>query len=240
MKVLIQLAFCSTLLLGGAMAQHRGGGGGGGASRGSSGGFSHVGGGGITGGGIGRGVGGGSVFRGGIGGGHIGYGGYYGGFGYGYPYYGYGFGLGYGYPYYGYDPYYYPDTYSYPAAYPAYQSYQSYDPSPNVTVVYPPSQPAAPYYSNRATPVMREYDQYGQQVRPSGNQPSNQSSSPIYLIALKNHNIVAASSYSVNGNTLHYVTLERADQQVALDAVDHDLTLRLNQERHVPFQFPQQ
>jgi len=44
----------------------------------------------------------------------------------------------------------------------------------------------------------------------------------------------------VGGNTLHYFTLEHAEQQVALDAVDRDLTLRLNHERRVAFQFPSQ
>ena len=83
---------------------------------------------------------------------------------------------------------------------------------------------------------MRGYDQYGQQMQPAG----NESSSPIYLIALKNHNIFAASSYSVNGGTLNYVTLEHAEKQVQLDEIDRDMTMRLNGERHVPFQLPSQ
>jgi hypothetical protein len=248
MKVLIQLAICSTLLLGGAVAQHRGGGGGG--SRGSIGGGGHIGGGGFGGSSLSRGgglVGGGGAFRGGGFGRGYGYGGCC-GYGWG----GYGFGLGFGLGYYGYgygypyyyggysDPYsYYPDAYSYPA----YQSsYPAYQPSSNVTVVYPQAQAAMSASYDRATPVMREYDQYGQQIRPTGQMGTSGSegSSPIYLVALKNHNIVAASSYSVSGNTLHYFTLEHAEQQVALDAVDRDLTLRLNHERRVAFSFPAQ
>jgi hypothetical protein len=241
MKFLLQLAVCSTLLVGGAVAQHRGGGGGGGGgSRGSSGGFSHgssFGGGvssGFRGGGVSSGFRGGGIsngFRGGFGYNRF-YGGYYGGFGW--PYYGYGLGYG-SWPYYGYSGYYdspysyYPDGY---ASYPAYQS------SPNVTVVYPQTQPASTAYNDRATPVMREYDQYGQQLRPAG--AGNASSSPIYLIALKNHNIVAASSYSVNGGTLNYVTLEHAEKQVQLDEIDRDMTMRLNGERRVAFQLPSQ
>jgi hypothetical protein len=152
------------------------------------------------------------------------------GLGLGYwPYYGYGY--GYGYPYYGsygYPYSYYPDSgYSYPA-------YQ-----PSTTVVYPPSQPAPDYsysgsYSGRATPAVPEYDGYGQQAR------GNESSSPIYLVAMKNHNIYAAASYSVDGSTLHYVTLDHAEKQLPLADIDRDMTMRLNRERHVPFQLPAQ
>jgi hypothetical protein len=240
MKVLLQLAVCSTLLVGGAVAQHRGGGGGGGGSRGSAGGFSRgssvasLGHGGF-GGGVSSGFRGGGVvgngFRGGIGFNRFccGF-----GLGFGWPYYGYGLGYGYG-PYYGYSGY-YDDPYSY---YPdGYSSYPAYQPSPNVTVVYPQTQPQSAAYADRATSVMREYDQYGQQLRPAG--AGNGSSSPIYLIALKNHNIFAASSYSVNGGTLNYVTLEHAEKQVSLDDIDRDMTMRLNGERHVAFQLPPQ
>jgi hypothetical protein len=210
------------------------------------GGSSYRGGGGLVGGGY---RGGGGVV-GGYRGGYGGYGGYgfrggfYGGYGFGL---GLGFGYGYGYPYYGYYsgydygyPYssYYPDTsygYQQPAYQPAYQAgYQSGYPSQNVNVVYPPSQPA---YADRATPVMREYDQYGQQVQGPG---VNATSSPIYLIALKNHNIVAASSYTVNGPNLQYVTIDHAEKQVALSEIDPDLSMRLNRERHVAFQLPAQ
>jgi hypothetical protein len=238
MKVLLQLAVCSTLLVGGAVAQHRGGGGGGGGSRGSAGGFSRGGG---FGGGVSSAFRGGGVVSNGFRGGAFsnGFRGGFGfnrccgfGFGLGWPYYGYGYGLGLGYgyaDYYG-SPYaYYPDNYN---SYPAYQQ------SPNVTVVYPQTQPASPAYAERATPVMREYDQYGQQLRPAGS--GNESSSPIYLIALKNHNIFAASSYSVSGGTVHYVTLEHAEKQVPIDDIDRDMTLRLNGERHVAFQLPSQ
>jgi hypothetical protein len=250
MKVLIQVALCSTLFLGVAAAQHRGGGGGGGGSRGSMGGGSHIGGG-----SIGRGYGGGGVgsygFRGGYGNsgsrggyGNLGFRGGYGygfrgyGFGYGYPYYGYGLGLGYGfgYPYYGY----YGSYYDYPSYYPdtSYYSQPAYQPTQDANVIYAPAQPAAPMYANPGAPASRGYDQYGQQLQSSGG--AYASGSPIYLIALKNHNIIAASSYSVNGGTLQYVTLDHAEKQVTLDELDRDLTQRLNRERHVPFQLPQQ
>jgi hypothetical protein len=238
MKVLVQLAICGALVAGSGIAQHRGGGGGsmGGGFRGGGGsmGGGFRGGGGFSGGGFRGSVGG---FGGGFRGFGSGFRGYYGGF---YPGYGYGYGLGFGV---GYGPYYssyydYPYSYSpdysnsYPASYPAYSQ-------PNVTVVYPQSPPATSVYVEHANPVMHEYDQYGQPVGQSmAPQNGNSGSSPIYLIATKDHNIQAALSYSVNGSTLEYVTLDHLQKRVQLDMVDRDLSARLNQERHVQFQLP--
>jgi hypothetical protein len=44
----------------------------------------------------------------------------------------------------------------------------------------------------------------------------------------------------VNGNTLHYVTLEHLEKQAPLDSVDRALSDRLNRERRVPFTLPMQ
>jgi hypothetical protein len=106
-----------------------------------------------------------------------------------------------------------------------------YSPSyaaPPVTVVYPP----APV--ERANPVMREYDASGQEIRaqPSAN------ASPIYLFAFRDQAIRAASSYRVEGQTLHYVTLQHEEKQAPLDTLDRALTLQLNRERRVPIQLP--
>lgn len=226
------------------MAQGHGGGGGGG--RGSGGGGFGGGGRGFGGGGM---RGGGSVFgggssflhpttRGGIGffggrgfergSGFFGGRGFFGSSLY-YPY----FGLGLGY-WSGYGPYY--DSYSYgPSSYGGYASYQT---SPNVTVIYPAQQAyAAPEPPpERARPVTREYDQYGQEVRPGA--PGT--ASPVYLIAFNDHVIRAAAAYWVDGKTLHYVTLQHEERQAALDTVDRTLSLQLNRERQVPFQLPAQ
>jgi hypothetical protein len=252
--------------------------GGGGISRGGMGGGGSIGGGFRGGGGITRGGsigggftgggfrgGGGSVFRGGIGigrssgfrGGYGGYGSYYGGGGFGgyySPYFYPGYGLGYGYwP--GYADYGY-------SSYPAY-SYPAYQPSPNVTVVYAPPEPAAApatvyvdrpnsesftnnsdwllaapatVYVERANPLIREYDQFGQQTnRPT---PPTDSGSPLYLIAFRDHSIRAAAAYWVEGGTLHYVTLEHEQKQAALGTVDRDLSGQLNRERRVAFSLP--
>jgi hypothetical protein len=240
------------LLAGGALAQRRGGGGGGAVRGGGGGGAVHAGGSGIghTG-GVAGGIGrvGGSVGVGRVGGvvsgggylgssGYRGYGGYTGyrnGFynygnrgyyGYGGVYWPYAWGLG---SYY-YNPYY--SDYGY---YP-YDSGYAYQPQPNVTVVYP-EQESAPVSVYSASPVVGRYDQYGQEV---GSPGGSGASSPLYLIAFKDHVIRPALAYSVTGDTLHYTTLDREDKQVPLDSVDRDLSRQLNRERRVPFNLPGQ
>jgi CO dehydrogenase/acetyl-CoA synthase gamma subunit (corrinoid Fe-S protein) len=88
---------------------------------------------------------------------------------------------------------------------------------------------------DRARPVTREYDQFGQEIRPPA---AAGAGSPVYLIAFNDHVIRAAVSYFVDGRTLHYVTLEREERQVPIDTVDRALSLQLNRERQVPFQLP--
>ena len=218
----------------------RGGGGfTGGGFRGGSGGSAFRGGGGFTGGGGFRGGSGGFIggggFRGG-GGRFSGFRGYYGSYYSPYLYSGYGFGLGLGYGY-GYSPWYDGYDYGY-SPYPAY-SYPVYQPSPNTTVVYAPQaqeQAPAVVYVERANPLTREYDQYGQQI--SGpTQPAN-SAAPLYLIAFRDHSIRAAAAYWVEGGTLHYTTLEHEQKQAALSTVDRDLSGQLNRERRVAFSLP--
>jgi hypothetical protein len=161
---------------------------------------------------------------------------FYGGYSYWPSYWGLRYGVWPGYysGYAGYYPYDYGYGYGYDSAYetPAYYS------QPNVTVVYPSAQTQAvpnTVYVERANPVVREYDQYGQEVaQPAG----GGTSSPIYLIAFKDQMIRAAISYTVSGGTLHYVNLQHEEKQVPLDTIDRDLTIRLNRERRVSFQLP--
>ncbi len=253
MRVLVQVVLCGLVVVGTAPAQRGGVGGGGvrggmggGGMRGGMGGGGFRGGGGFGGGfrggnngfgGFRGGVGGFGGFRGGVVGvrgfrGYGGYGGYYSGY---WPYYGYpawGFGFGGYWPGYSYGDYW---DYPYASSYPGY-SYPAYYSTPSVSVVYPPQQTAsAPVYVERANPVMHEYDQYGQEIGPGA---SGVASSPIYLIAFKDGVIRAAASYWVDGSTLHYVTLQHEEKQVAMDTIDRDLSLQLNRERRVPFQLP--
>jgi hypothetical protein len=234
MKDLLRIGVFCVLSVGfsqGLMAQRGGGGHGGG------GGFH--GGGGIGGGGFRGGAGFGGGFRGGYGYGGRGYGrGFY---GYGSPgYWGFGLGLGYGgSPFYGYwdDPSYYGYPYTYPSYTSGYAAPVEYNPSPNVTVIYPGT--AQPQYSAPPQPVMRTYDQYGQEVQPEASPAPAASGSPIYLIATKDQTIHAAAAYWADGRTLHYVTLQHEEKQVPLDSVDRAFSMQLNRERRVQFQLPQ-
>ena len=61
---------------------------------------------------------------------------------------------------------------------------------------------------------------------------------PVYLFAFQDHTIRAAASYRVDGNTLHYVTLQHEERQASLDSLDRALTLQLNRERRVALQLP--
>jgi hypothetical protein len=251
MRVVWGILLCF-LLAGGALGQRGGGGGGrmGGGGGRMGGGGGRMGGGGM----MGRpGIGGGGIGRPGFGrpgGGFGGFGrfgpgfragfrrgfgrgfGFRGGFwpGYGFGYggigyysdfsdYGLGFGDGYG-PGYGYG---YPPDYGYP---------MNQQTSPGVVVVYPPESapPPAVVYTERANPVMREYDDTGREVRTTPGTP------PVYLIAFKDHSIVAAEAYWVDANTLFYVTLQHEQKHIVINDLDRDFTLRLNRERNVPFE----
>lgn len=97
----------------------------------------------------------------------------------------------------------------------------------------PPGQ--GPPLVGNGQPIMRQYDEFGQELWP----PAAVAGSPIYLIAFKDRVIRPAESYWLNGQTLHYVTLEHAEKTVPLDTVDRDLSAQLNRERRVQFQLPQ-
>lgn len=191
--------------------------------------------------GMGRGGFGGG-FHGGFGGFHGGFGGFHGGgsfhggfhgngivgrrgFGFGgfwgWPAWGWGWPAAYWPPYYGYGY----------GGYPAYYN----SPAPNITVVYPAQPAAVPAYAYSAPAVVQQYDDYSPEVVPSR---ENRSSSPTYLIALKNHVIYAAISYSIKGDTLYFTTLQREGKSTPLMMVDRDLSSRLNRERNVTFQLP--
>jgi hypothetical protein len=248
MKLFLQLTLCGCLAMGVAVAQRGGGhaGGGGGMRGGGFSGGGFRGGGGFSGGGF-RGGGGfvGGGFHGGFGGFRGGFGGFHGGFGrgfgfrgfvggFGWPYWYYpSFGFGYsdwpGYYDYGYN---YSPTYS-SYAYPAYQA--SYQPSSNVTVVYPQTAQPGTIYVN---PNLRQYDEYGQEVRQPAAAGNNSNGSPLYLIAFRDQSIRAAIAYWVDGRTLHYVTQQHEERQAPIDSIDRDTSLRLNRERRVSFSLP--
>ncbi len=146
---------------------------------------------------------------------------------------GWGWGVGWGG---GYWPDYYGDYGS--AGYPTADYGYGYGSSPNVTVVYAPAQTAAaPVYVEQAQPVIREYDEYGQPVVPSRGLGAS-AGSPLYLIALKDHTIYPAVAYSVEVDTLLFVTLWNEQKRAPLNLIDRGLSIQLNRERHVNFQLP--
>jgi hypothetical protein len=66
----------------------------------------------------------------------------------------------------------------------------------------------------------------------------NQDKDLIYLIAMKDHTIYAASSYWVEDGTLNYITVQGSQNSASLDLVDRELSQRLNRNRSVSFALP--
>jgi hypothetical protein len=60
----------------------------------------------------------------------------------------------------------------------------------------------------------------------------------IYLIAFKDHSIVQALGYWMEGATLHYVSVEHTLNQASINLIDRDLSQRLNDERGLEFRLP--
>jgi len=110
----------------------------------------------------------------------------------------------------------------------------------------------------QASPSVRDYDysdsgdqqQSGLKIyqapspHPYGNGPqqaqrdANDDGATIYLIAFKDHSIVQALGYWMEGSTLHYVSAEHTLNQASLDLIDRDLSQRLNSERNIEFKLP--
>jgi hypothetical protein len=60
----------------------------------------------------------------------------------------------------------------------------------------------------------------------------------LYLIAFRDHSIVQALGYWMEGGVLHYVSVEHTLNQASLDLIDRTLSQRLNDERGVEFKLP--
>jgi len=221
----------------------RGGGHGGGGGHAGGGGGHAVGGGGHAVGGAMHASGG--AFRGGAGfrGGNFGYRGgvrvFRGGFGLrGYGYYPgfYGFGLGY------YDPFWYSDWY------PSYPYSSDYAPSypPDYGYSYGGDNGGAPpviinqQFQPPAEPnsVLRQYSWSPPPQPQASAPPPSKYGEQLYLVAFRDGVIRAVVAYWAQGATLHYVTMDHEQKQVALASVDRALSERLNAERNVQFQLP--
>jgi hypothetical protein len=81
-------------------------------------------------------------------------------------------------------------------------------------------------------PPTHPYADAATQRASAGDQPT------IYLIALRDHTIVQALGYWMEGSTLHYVSAEHTLNQLSIDLVDRDLSQRLNDERGLDFRLP--
>jgi hypothetical protein len=140
----------------------------------------------------------------------------------------------------------------YPVAMPYYQ-----EPEPPQTIVVYPQQQQSPqvvinqnFTPETARPVVNEYAVdlnggvrvYDPRTRvnpePAAPAPAPPSETPVYLIAFKDNTIYAALAYWVEGDTLHYVTNRNTHNQVSLDLIDRELSMRLNSERDVEFRLP--
>lgn len=151
----------------------------------------------------------------------------------------------------GYSPGYAPDAYTAPPPPQDDSMYWNPNAAPSVVI----NQTFVP---DRANPVVREYSNQSPpdsssalktypspQTNPYADmpqtrQPAAEAQATIYLLALKDHNIVPALGYWLEGNTLHYVSVEHDINQVSLDLIDRDLSQRLNDERGVEFKLPKQ
>jgi hypothetical protein len=96
-----------------------------------------------------------------------------------------------------------------------------------------PQQDQAGMKVYQAPPSHPYADAAAQRAAGSGDQPT------IYLIALRDHTIVQALGYWMEGSTLHYVSAEHTLNQLSIDLVDRDLSQRLNDERGLDFRLPQ-
>jgi|HubBroStandDraft_6_1064221.scaffolds.fasta_scaffold56831_2 hypothetical protein len=111
------------------------------------------------------------------------------------------------------------------------------------------------YVPPQGNPVVREYPADAPPEQPSGMRLYENPSHPygdgvartrsaddeqptLYLIAFKDHSIVQALGYWMEGGALHYVSVEHTLNQVSMDLLDRDLSQRLNDERGVQFKLP--
>lgn len=160
-----------------------------------------------------------------------------------YPVYYGGYNYGYGY---GYDPSlgYVPQGYSDPNA----AVNANGVPSVVINQNYVPPQ-ANPLVRDYAAPSDNSQDQSSMklyQTPPTHPYADTQNSATghddqptLYLIAFKDHTIVQALGYWMEGSTLHYVSVEHSLNQASMDLIDRDLSQRLNDERGVQFKLPQ-
>ncbi len=77
---------------------------------------------------------------------------------------------------------------------------------------------------------------------PQQTQPQASSNDPngnnYFLIEFKDHTIVAATAYKVEGDQLHWITREGQEKQAPVSSVDITDSQKLNHDRNVDFKIP--
>ncbi len=67
----------------------------------------------------------------------------------------------------------------------------------------------------------------------TSNRVDNDGKPTIYLIAFKDHRVVEALGFWIEGTMLHYVSVEYALNHASISLIDSDLSRRLNHERGI-------
>ncbi len=141
--------------------------------------------------------------------------------------------------------------------------YGGYYGDPNGGYGYGPPQQQEPYYPQQqappvviinqnfkpetASPVVREYPDLPPaaasqeptlKVFENRNRQIEDDKPTIFLIALKEGNVMPALAFWVEGDTMHYITRESSHNTISLDRVDREFSARLNKERGLEFRLP--
>jgi hypothetical protein len=72
-------------------------------------------------------------------------------------------------------------------------------------------------------------------IQGTPNKANNSGKPTIYLIAFKDHRIMQALGYWIEGTMLHYVSIDYAFNHASISLIDSDLSQRLNDERGIEF-----
>lgn len=109
------------------------------------------------------------------------------------------------------------------------------------------------YKPDTIAPVVREYNNLPPPAAESQQQESSlkvyenrtgpraaleEDKPTIFLIAMKEGNIMPALAFWVEGDTLHYITRESSHNRISLDRIDREFSVRLNKERGLEFRIP--
>jgi hypothetical protein len=129
---------------------------------------------------------------------------------------------------------------------PVQQQYQQAAPPP-VVIINQAYRPAPEYPDDMPSATIRRYDTPVHPL-PDPNdvqeQPARRTRSAdddkatIYLIAFKDHTILPALAYWMEGDTLNYITQQGTPNRASLSLIDREFSKQLNRERQVEFSLP--